>query len=237
LIIHIFSGLAASPWASATTRTFPVASIILPADARAVTWIYRFAREADDIADEGDARRTNASRPGRTPCRTRSHRQGRVATPRPVSGRGRCHPAHDLPVQLFRDLLDAFTRTSPGPATPASRTCWTTAGARQIRSDGSSSISTATPRRAASRGLTGSARACNSSISCRTSPSISQGRIYLPQDEMARFGIDEAPHFSRDASDPWRAFMQFQIDRARAMLLQGAPLGRRLRGRFGLECA
>jgi len=37
-------------------ENFPVASLLLPPRFRhPVAWIYRFAREADDFADEGDA--------------------------------------------------------------------------------------------------------------------------------------------------------------------------------------
>ena len=61
------------------------------------------------------------------------------------------------------------------------------------------------------------------------------GRIYIPQDEMVRFGVTEA-HFERRISDPaLRRLLDFQIARARRLLRAGAPLGRRLRGRLGLE--
>jgi phytoene/squalene synthetase len=38
-----------------------------------------------------------------------------------------------------------------------------------------------------------------------------------------------------ETNDAWRALMAFQIGRARAMLRSGEPLGKRLRGRLGLE--
>jgi phytoene synthase len=60
-------------------------------------------------------------------------------------------------------------------------------------------------------------------------------RIYIPLDEMAQFGVTEdhiAQHISDDA---WRALMKFQVDRARALMLAGAPLGSILTGRIGLE--
>ncbi len=44
-----------------------------------------------------------------------------------------------------------------------------------------------------------------------------RGRIYLPQDEMARFGVCEA-HFAQGrVDDCWRAFMRFQIARCREL--------------------
>jgi phytoene synthase len=33
----------------------------------------------------------------------------------------------------------------------------------------------------------------------------------------------------------WRSLMRFQVERARALMLSGAPLGRALPGRVGLE--
>jgi phytoene/squalene synthetase len=62
-----------------------------------------------------------------------------------------------------------------------------------------------------------------------------KNRVYLPQDEMQRFGITEEQISRGDTGGSWKAFMAFQIDRARAMLYSGAPLGRTLAGRIGLE--
>jgi phytoene/squalene synthetase len=62
-----------------------------------------------------------------------------------------------------------------------------------------------------------------------------KNRIYLPQDEMARFGVSEAQIAAGDVSGGWWSLMRFQIERARTLLLSGAPLARRLPGRIGLE--
>ena len=44
-----------------------------------------------------------------------------------------------------------------------------------------------------------------------------KGRIYLPQDEMARFGVSEAQICAEQrCDDAWRELMAFQVDRARA---------------------
>lgn len=43
----------------------------------------------------------------------------------------------------------------------------------------------------------------------------SRGRIYLPQDELAKFGLRDEDIFSRKVSDEWREFMKEQITRAR----------------------
>jgi squalene synthase HpnC len=62
-----------------------------------------------------------------------------------------------------------------------------------------------------------------------------KNRIYLPQDEMARFGITEDRIATAEAGGRWSELMRFQTERARAMLQSGAPLARRLPGRIGLE--
>ncbi|KAJ4724065.1 Phytoene synthase [Melia azedarach] len=43
----------------------------------------------------------------------------------------------------------------------------------------------------------------------------SRGRVYLPQDELAEFGLSDADIFSRKVSDKWREFIKQQIIRAR----------------------
>jgi phytoene/squalene synthetase len=55
------------------------------------------------------------------------------------------------------------------------------------------------------------------------------------RDELQRFGIAEAQFASGDMAGRWRPFMRFQIERARRILQAGAPLGRVLKGRVGLE--
>ena len=60
-------------------------------------------------------------------------------------------------------------------------------------------------------------------------------RVYLPQDDMERFGVTEHHLSQRVCDHAWRNLMKFQVDRARAMMLSGAPLGKTLPGRIGLE--
>src|SRR5258708_22118420 len=62
-----------------------------------------------------------------------------------------------------------------------------------------------------------------------------KNRIYLPQEDMARFGVTEDQIAASDASGGWWDLMRFQIDRSRRMMLRGAPLAKRLPGRIGLE--
>ncbi len=93
-------------------ENFPVASILMPRRLRTpVAAIYHFARAADDIADEGDL-----------PDKERLRRldEFRNELNRLAAGDTPLLPlfinlsaeirAHDLPLQPFHDLLDAFSQ-------------------------------------------------------------------------------------------------------------------------------
>ncbi len=56
------------------------------------------------------------------------------------------------------------------------------------------------------------------------------GRIYLPAEDLARFGVSEADLAARTASAQLRELMAFEVRRARMLLDQGAPLIGNLRG-------
>jgi len=92
-------------------ENFPVASLLLPAPLREpVAVIYRFARSADDIADEGDdprARRLEKLDDYRRQLDAPSHPLLRDVA--------RIARQHRLPLQLFRDLLDAFSQDVTKP--------------------------------------------------------------------------------------------------------------------------
>ena len=62
-----------------------------------------------------------------------------------------------------------------------------------------------------------------------------KGRIYLPQDELAAHHVTEAQLAGGDTRGLWHMMMHKQIERARKLLQAGAPLGRALKGRVGLE--
>jgi len=60
------------------------------------------------------------------------------------------------------------------------------------------------------------------------------GRVYLPQDELASFGVTEEDIAAGRATDAWRALMTFQAERARAYLQDGLGLLRSLDSRSAL---
>ncbi len=92
-------------------ENFPVASMLLPKKLRLpVAAIYTFARQADDIADEGDATATT-----RLQQLDEFHRQLQAITNQNFTtidslwtALADCIQQHDLPVSLFANLLQAF---------------------------------------------------------------------------------------------------------------------------------
>ena len=59
---------------------------------------------------------------------------------------------------------------------------------------------------------------------------LGRDRVYLPQEDMQRFGVDERDLAARSAGAPLRRLMAFEVDRARGLLDQGAPLVATLHG-------
>ncbi len=60
---------------------------------------------------------------------------------------------------------------------------------------------------------------------------FARGRLYLPTEDLARFGCREAHLLEPTANEPVRALLRFEVARVRMLLASGAPLVRSLRGR------
>jgi 15-cis-phytoene synthase len=58
-----------------------------------------------------------------------------------------------------------------------------------------------------------------------------RGRIYLPAEDLERFGVERDELGREHASEALRHLLEFEVERARRILDQGAPLIGRLRGR------
>jgi phytoene synthase len=214
-------------------ENFPVASLLLPAPLREpIEVIYRFARSADDFADEG----------GDPPeVRLQKLSNYRTQLERPLDPLlrdvAKVIREHELPVELFADLLDAFSQDVT----------------KKRYADFSEVLDYC--RRSANpvgRLLLHLFKRTSDS-NCRASDAIcsalqlinfwqdvepdyaKDARIYLPQDEMARFGVTERHLAEKICNDPWRALMKFQVDRTRQLMLSGSRLGKTLPGRIGLE--
>ncbi len=66
---------------------------------------------------------------------------------------------------------------------------------------------------------------------------LARGRIYLPGEDLRRFGCAEADLAGEHASASLRAVLAFEVARARRLLADGAPLIAQLRGRPKLAVA
>lgn len=219
-------------------ENFPVASLLVPRRLRRpIETIYRFARSADDIADEGDA-----------PSEERLARLAayqaeldRIAAGKPpltplfVALAGEIRQ-HALPLQLFRDLLDAFTqdvvrkRYADFPelldycrrsANPVGRLVLHLFG------------------RTETQHLEQSDCICSGLQLINFWQDVAvdwqKGRIYIPLADLPRFRVSETDIAAGRWSANWAALIDFQIDRARDLMLRGAPLVHALPGRIGWE--
>lgn len=216
-------------------ENFPVASWLMPPRLRpAVRAIYRFARTADDIADEGDAA---------APERLAALAELRATLDRIESGEDGGWPdlaaavrEHALPLQPLRDLLSAFSQdvTVSRYADYAALLDYCRRSADPV-----GRLLLALYRVDDAQAVEWSDRICTGLQLANFWQDVAvdwaKGRVYLPQDELARFGVAESAIAGGGRHPGWPALMRAQTDRSRRMLESGAPLARRLPGRIGWE--
>ena len=214
-------------------ENFPVASLLLPAALRApVEVIYRFARTADDFADEG------SDLPEIRLQKLQRYREQLDAPAEPLFHEIRkIVREHGLPLQLFRDLLDAFAQdvTKKRYADYPELLDYCRRSANPV-----GRLLLHLFKRTTESNLRQSDAICSALQLVNFWQDVEvdltkDNRVYLPQSEMARFGVSEAHLQLKTADDSWRGLMAFQVERTRQLMLEGAPLGRALPGRIGLE--
>jgi squalene synthase HpnC len=66
---------------------------------------------------------------------------------------------------------------------------------------------------------------------------LANGRVYLPLEDLERFGATSEELAAEHAGSPLRAVLAFEVERARLLLRAGAPLVGELRGRGKLAVA
>ena len=219
-------------------ENFPVASVLLPPRLRRpVALIYRFAREADDFADEGDAE--PASRLQKLDHFRRQIRRIEAGLQPEIpwfSELGDVIRQHRLPIEPFLDLLSAFSQDVTQTRYPDfdavldyCRRSANPVGRLLLVLYGASDRA----HLAWSDAICSSLQLIN--FLQDVAIDYQKDRIYLPADEMGEFGVSEQQIARGDAGGTWKGFITFQIDRARGLLDSGRPLGRVLKGRIGLE--
>jgi squalene synthase HpnC len=55
-----------------------------------------------------------------------------------------------------------------------------------------------------------------------------KGRVYIPREDMDRFGVPEETLAAREPTAPFRRLMQFEVERARTLFTQGRALERKV---------
>jgi squalene synthase HpnC len=221
-------------------ENFPVASLLLPPALREpVEVIYRFARSADDFADEGDD--APAVRLGKLDgykARLALVASGKDPGDPLFADVARIVKEHALPLSLFGDLLDAFSQdvVKNRYADFAEVLDYCRRSANPV-----GRLLLHLFKRTSETQLRQSDAICSSLQLINFWQDVAvdweKDRVYLPQDEMRRHGVSEAQIAEFRCDDNWRALMRFQCDRARAMMLEGAPLSASLEGRARWEIA
>ena len=222
-------------------ENFPVASLLLPRELREpVSVIYRFARSADDFADEGgDAPHIRLEKLQGYRLELQAIQSKRPPGSPLFADLARVVSDHALPLPLFHDLLDAFSQDvvknryvdftelvdySRRSANPIGR------------------LLLILFNKNSPENLRFSDAICSALQIINFWQDVgidyaTKDRIYLPQDEMRRFGVGEE-HLRRRLCDAaFQGLMRFQVERARRMMREGEPLVDRLQGRFRLEIA
>ena len=207
-------------------ENFPVASLALPRRIRPyVAAVYAFARTADDYADEGE--RTPEERLALLDAwEVMLHKayEGDATHPVFVAITATAEET-GMPKQLLLDLLHAFRmdvtvkryrtfedvlgycRYSANPV-----------GRLVLHLFGESRAETTTPSDAICTGLQ------LANFYQDYSVDLSRGRLYVPLDEMARFGYTEVQRQGAAQDGSFRELMAFQVERAREYLRAGASL-------------
>ena len=217
-------------------ENFPVASWLLPARFRPpIEAIYAFARGADDIADEGDlsdaARLRGLERYSRALDEIEA---GGTPAEAPFERIAWAIREYQLPVQLLRDLIDAFSQdvVKKRYATFAELMDYSRRSANPI---GRLLLELFGPEYSREQ----SDHICSALQIINFWQDVAvdwrKNRVYIPQEDLERFEVAESQIALGVADDHWRNLMSFECTRAREMLRSGAPLGRALPGRLGLE--
>ncbi len=222
-------------------ENFPVASWLCPPALRAaIVAIYRFARTADDIADEGQAS------PAKRLALLADYRQALLRAADGDDTHGQWQEVfaplsvvigkHRLPVPLLADLLSAFAQDTGNPLYP-DRVALLDYCARSANPVGRLLLHLA--------GITDRNALAQSDAVCTglqlinfwqdLSIDLPRGRVYVTAADAARFGLDARQLQAGADSDASRALLRSLVAWARDTMHVGSALVHRLPGRMGWE--
>jgi 15-cis-phytoene synthase len=215
--------------AQADHENFPVVTRLVPREARErLLAVYAFARLTDDLGDEHPGDRSAAL--DWLEGDLRAALEGRPS--HPITARlGQAIAATDMTVAPFFDLIAANRRdqTIVRQATWDQLLDYCRLSANPIGAAVLGIAGALTPEREAL-----SDRVCSGLQVVEHLQDLGEdaaaGRIYLPADDLQRFGVADADLMAADASPALRSLVAFELARARELLAAGIPLTRSLRG-------
>lgn len=238
------AGITAAAAAAARDENFPVALRLLPARARRhLTAAYGFARSVDDMGDEAPppvrsalldefeadlGRLYRSLEGGAGPVRSPGDGGPRYAVIRALAPAVRdCA----IPAQPFLDLIAANRQDQVVHRYPAfsDLLAYCRLSANPVGVIVLHVFGAATPARRALSDQVCTALQLVEHLQ-DVAEDLRAGRIYLPAEEMNRFGCTENDLHAPSAAPHVRALVEFQADRARSLLDGGAPLVGTLRG-------
>ena len=219
-------------------ENFPVASWLLPARLRApVEAIYRFARGADDLADEGDV--PDSVRLEALDAYLRGLDRieaGETPPQEPLRSLAPVVREHRLPMQLLRDLIDAFRQdvvkkryADYAELQDYARRSANPVGRLLLHLFGRTDQAALRQSDAICSALQFTNFWQDVALDC------DKGRVYIPMQDLREFGVDEASIAAARSDERWARLMRFQVQRTRELMRSGAALGTSLPGRLGLE--
>ena len=217
-------------------ENFPVGSRLLPRERRKHLYsIYAFSRAADDFADEQEFAGNRRQRIQEWRHRLEMCSQGKADHPVFIA-LGNTIRTCETPVNLLDDLLKAFEQDTRvrryqtflellaycrNSANPVGRLVLTVFGHRDEELFRlSDSICTALQL---------------ANFWQDVAVDLRKDRIYLPQEDLARFSCSEEDLHRREATADFRRLMEFQVERTETWFHQGRRLPGLLRGRLGME--
>jgi phytoene synthase len=218
-------------------ENFTVGSLLLPRHLRQhLAALYAFARTADDVADEGEApaeerlARLDALERSLVDCFA-----GRAEAPMFVA-LGATARELDLPVEPFQRLLGAFRSDvgfQPFPTWHDLRGyCRGSAdpvGELVLRLFGHAEPSLIALSDDVCTGLQ------LANFWQDLSVDLGRGRLYVPLEDLERFGVGEAELRLSRTTHRVRRLLSFEVERARDLLLRGRELARHVAPRLGRE--
>lgn len=218
-------------------ENFPVASLFIPKEKRPYLWsIYAFARVADDFADEGEASAdTRLEQLEGWEEHLDECYEGKASHPVFVALRETAQRCN-IPKKALADLLTAFrmdvTQKRFGTFNDLLYYC-------KHSANPIGQLVLYVFNNAADRTLALSDCICTALQLANFWQDVSvdwkKGRVYIPLEDMERFGYTERDLESRIADERFRKLMAFEVDRTRELFAVGKPLLREAARELHLE--